>query len=114
MVGLATPRPTLQKQVELLFHPQHQIHHPAAADMRAGAATVVEDVGVVAAGVLEGVGEDGEAVEGALGGRIPAPAPRRWWSARKDRSWAASVAAPVSGEGDVLLIDSFDKCSAAY
>ena len=49
------------------FLPQHQIHHPAATHMRAVAAAVGEDLGIGAAGFFEGIGEDGEAVEGAVG-----------------------------------------------
>ncbi|MDB5308835.1 MAG: hypothetical protein JWO38_3037 [Gemmataceae bacterium] len=38
--------------------PQHQIHHPAPPDMRPVAPAVGQDVGLVAPGVLEGVGQD--------------------------------------------------------
>jgi len=41
-----------------LLLPQHQIDHPAASNMLARLAAVAEDVGVIAAGVFEGVGED--------------------------------------------------------
>ena len=47
----------------MLRLPQHKINHPAAADVGAGAATVVEDVGGVTAGILEGIGEDGHGAE---------------------------------------------------
>jgi len=39
---------------------EHQVDHPAAADVVGGLAAVGEDVGVGAAGFFEGVGEDGE------------------------------------------------------
>ena len=42
---------------------QHPIHGPAAARVRPRPAAVVEDVGVVAAGVFEGIGEDGQVLE---------------------------------------------------
>src|SRR5262249_43800714 len=45
---------------------QHQVHRPAPSDMLAGLAAVVQDVGVIAGGVFEGVGEDGKTVEGAV------------------------------------------------
>jgi hypothetical protein len=45
---------------------EQQIHDPAAADMLARLPAVVQDVGIIAAGVFEGVGEDGQAVEGAV------------------------------------------------
>src|SRR5436305_1032056 len=45
---------------------QQQVDDPAAADVRPGAATVRQDGLVVAAGVEQRVGQDGEAVEGAL------------------------------------------------
>ena len=50
---------------DLLFA-QYQIDDPAAADVFSRPAAVVQDVGVVAAGVFEGVGEDRQAVEGAV------------------------------------------------
>src|SRR5262245_14567484 len=37
---------------------EHQVHHPTATDVRAGTAAVREDVIVVAASVLEGVGQN--------------------------------------------------------
>ena len=47
-----------------LFFPQHQIHNPAPAHMRrGGVAAVVEDVVVVAPGVLERVGQNGHRAE---------------------------------------------------
>src|SRR5262249_21263206 len=49
-----------------LFLPQHQIDHPAPANMLARLSAVVQDVGIVAAGIFEGVGEDGQAVEGSV------------------------------------------------
>src|SRR5262249_3532597 len=39
------------------FLPEHQVHHPAAADMRTETAAVGQNVRVAAAGVLEGVGQ---------------------------------------------------------
>jgi len=42
--------------------PQHQIQRPATANVAAGAAQVGEHGGVIAAGLLERVGQDGEAV----------------------------------------------------
>ena len=38
--------------------PQDEIDYPAAADVRAGGAAVVEDVRVAAPGVLQGIAED--------------------------------------------------------
>src|SRR5262245_58630925 len=49
-----------------LLLPEQQIHHPAAADVWTGAAAMGEDVGVLAAGVLKGVGEDRQAVKGTV------------------------------------------------
>src|SRR4051812_30350135 len=45
------------------------VDDPAAADVRPWTAQVREDVGIVAAGVIEGIGQDGKAVrfEGAGG-----------------------------------------------
>ena len=43
--------------------PQEQIDHPAAAHMVARLTTVGEEVGVVAAGVFEGIGEDRKTIE---------------------------------------------------
>ena len=43
-----------------------QIHDPAPSDVLARLPAVVQDVGVVAAGVFEGVGEDGQAIEGTF------------------------------------------------
>src|SRR5262245_47278682 len=48
------------------FLPEDQVEGPAAADVRTGAAAVVEQVAAIAAGLFEGVGEDRQAVEGAL------------------------------------------------
>src|SRR5262245_48876667 len=42
---------------------QKEIEDPAAADVGAGAAQVAKDVGVVAAGFLQGVGQHGESVD---------------------------------------------------
>jgi Phage integrase family len=42
----------------ILLFPQHQVHHPAPADVRPRPAAVVEDVGVVAPGVLQRVRQD--------------------------------------------------------
>jgi hypothetical protein len=47
--------------------PEHQIDDPAPADVRPLTAAVAEHVGVVAPGVLEGVGEDRQPVEGTVG-----------------------------------------------
>src|SRR5262249_14442564 len=44
---------------------QHQVHNPAAADVWAGGAAVRQDILVVAAGVLEGIGKDRQ------GGEVP-------------------------------------------
>src|SRR5262249_19647385 len=45
---------------------EQQVDDPATAHVLAWPAAVSEDVGVVTAGVLQGVSEDGQAVEGAL------------------------------------------------
>src|SRR3954453_17546304 len=45
---------------------EQQVDGPAAADVRAGAAAVTQQVGVGAAGLFEGVGEDRQVVEGAV------------------------------------------------
>jgi hypothetical protein len=45
---------------------QQQIDDPAAPDMWPLTPAVAEDVGVSAAGVLQGVGEDRSAVEGTV------------------------------------------------
>src|SRR5262249_19486325 len=45
---------------------EDQVHDPAAADVLAALAAVGEDVGVGAAGVLEGVGQDRQVMEGPL------------------------------------------------
>lgn len=42
------------------------IDYPAAADVRAGAAAMAQDGGVLAPGFLQRVGQDRHAVEGAL------------------------------------------------
>jgi len=41
---------------------EQQVQHEAAADVRPRTAEVREDVGIVAAGVFEGIRENGEAV----------------------------------------------------
>lgn len=41
--------------LRMLFLAQHQVDHPAAADVRAGTAAVVKDIGVLAPGRSEGV-----------------------------------------------------------
>jgi hypothetical protein len=46
---------------------QYQIQCPTPAAMLAGFSKVVQDVVVVAPGVLKGIGKDGEAVEGFVG-----------------------------------------------
>jgi hypothetical protein len=46
---------------------QQQIDHEAAPNLVPRLAAVVQDVSVAAAGVFEGVGQDGQAVEGAVG-----------------------------------------------
>src|SRR5206468_720635 len=46
------------------FLAEQQVHDPAAADVRAWAVQVAQDVGVGAAGVFQGVGQDRQAVEG--------------------------------------------------
>ena len=58
--------------------PQHQIDHPAAANVRPRPAAVVEDVGVVAPGVLQRVGQDRHRGEVAGLVHLPARARRRW------------------------------------
>src|SRR6516165_7131692 len=45
---------------------QHQIHRPAPPHMRPRPAQVAEQIGVGAAGVLQGVGEQARAVERAV------------------------------------------------
>src|SRR5438874_13757967 len=49
-----------------LIPPQHEIHHPAAEDVRPRPAAVFEDDGIVAAGLLERVGEDRQVGETSL------------------------------------------------
>ena len=51
--------------VRLLFAEQ-LIDHPATADVFAAAAAVLQHVRVVAAGFFQGVGENGQPVEGPL------------------------------------------------
>jgi hypothetical protein len=46
---------------------EEQVENPAATDVRTGATAMAEDVAVGAAGVFEGVGEDGEAVKVTIG-----------------------------------------------
>src|SRR3954451_6826870 len=45
---------------------EQEVDHPAAPDVRPGAAAVGEDVGVGAAGVLQRVSQHGQTVEGAV------------------------------------------------
>src|SRR5262245_30766698 len=45
---------------------QKQIDYPTSPHMLARLSQMVQDVGVVAAGIFEGVGKDGEAVEGPV------------------------------------------------
>src|SRR6516164_6646230 len=49
-----------------LLLPEEQIDHPAAAHMLARLAAVGEDGVVVATGILQRIGEDGEVVEARL------------------------------------------------
>src|SRR5436305_1794513 len=58
--------PTRCQEMRLLFS-KDEINGPAAPDMRPLAATVPEQLFVVATGVEEGVGEDRHTVEGSLG-----------------------------------------------
>src|SRR5215472_11000474 len=46
--------------------PKYQINHPATPDVRPWLATVCKDVGVVATGFFQGVGQDRQAVEGPI------------------------------------------------
>ena len=46
--------------------PQQQIDDPTTAHVLAGLAAVIQNVGVGAAGFFEGVGQNGQAVEGAI------------------------------------------------
>src|SRR4051794_16460753 len=46
--------------------PQQEVHDPAAPHMLAGLSAVAEDVRVGAAGVFEGVRENGQVLEGAV------------------------------------------------
>jgi hypothetical protein len=45
---------------------ENQIHDPAAAHVLARLSAMVQDVGVVAAGFCQSVGEDRKAVKGAV------------------------------------------------
>ena len=45
---------------------KHQIHHPAAPDMLATTTAVVQDVGIIAAGVFEGIGENWQAIKSTV------------------------------------------------
>src|SRR5437016_4994641 len=58
-LGLKKGRLTTRHLVRRLMLPQadYQIDNPAAPDMRAGAATVGQQVGVLAPRILEGVGQ---------------------------------------------------------
>src|SRR5262245_38259109 len=47
--------------------PQQEIDHPATPNVRTGSAAVVQDVGVVAPGLFEGVRENRHPVERPLG-----------------------------------------------
>src|SRR5437868_4933782 len=51
--------------------PQQQIHRPAAADVRAEATAMGEQIGVGAAGVFEGVGQERQFVESAVVVDVP-------------------------------------------
>src|SRR4051812_32110882 len=57
---------TTLNQVACSAQPECQVERPATSDVRAGAAQMAENGGVGAAGLFQRVGEDGEAVEGAL------------------------------------------------
>ena len=61
----AAPSLTLRAPPGLLLA-EHQVHDPAAADVRPLAPAVAEDLLVGAAGVHQGVGQEGQAVEGPV------------------------------------------------
>src|SRR5262245_33840026 len=50
----------------LLFLVEEQVNHPAPPSMRTGRSAVGQDVGIVAAGVLQGIGKDGQVAKAAL------------------------------------------------
>lgn len=47
----------------VLLLAEHQVHHPTSADVWPRSAAVVEDIGVVAPGVLKGVRQDRHGAE---------------------------------------------------
>src|SRR5262249_42219256 len=49
-----------------LLLPEDQIESPTPSDMDTGLPAMVQNVGIIAAGVFEGIGENGKAVEGAV------------------------------------------------
>jgi hypothetical protein len=51
--------------------PEYEVHRPAAAYTRPGRAEVGEQIGVGAAGLLEGVGQDGGPGRFQMAGRVP-------------------------------------------
>src|SRR5205814_5840399 len=86
--------------------PGQQIHDPAAPGVdRSLLAAVAEDVGVLAPGVFEGVGQNREAVEGPVGVDTScdldhdALVPRH--PRRVDSHWAEWVAEQVTQEPDL-------------
>src|SRR4051794_6141871 len=60
------PSPTDRESDRRSLLPKNQIHRPAAADVRPLATQVREQVGTVAARLLQRVGKDGRAVERSL------------------------------------------------
>ncbi|OWK38074.1 hypothetical protein FRUB_07194 [Fimbriiglobus ruber] len=52
--------------MRISFFAQEQIDHPAPAGMRPVASTVIENVAVIATGILQGVRENWEAIEGPV------------------------------------------------
>ena len=70
MLDLSRPGPGLTVTIgpgrALSLPGEHTIDYPAPASMRPGATAMSKDIGCITTGILQGVGQDREAVEGAV------------------------------------------------
>ena len=57
---------TSDVQLNLSAFCEYEVYYPATPNMRPFGSAVVQDVFVVAAGILKGIGEDWEAVKGTV------------------------------------------------
>src|SRR5690349_5601475 len=101
------PRQNSRRPCSLL--PQQAIHHPAAARVLATRPAMRQNIGVVAAGLLQRVGEDGQAAEGTVlvdapGGAVDG----RGAPGRVEGDGAEEVAEEAAEKGGLLLLLGYE------